>query len=131
MSHRRSTGPVNTGPAVTRQTVPGVVAVQSRTAYAAGIMASDDQEVEAWCLEGWAFISWPSSLTTHQMGNLKVRAWLGRLGKGCEGLFGDLQKCRCSEYGVFRASNADGHETVAYSSRAWRWPDTGTCEGAD
>ena len=43
-----------------------------------GIMASDDQEVEAWCLEGWAFISWPSSLTTHQMGNWKARAWLGK-----------------------------------------------------
>lgn len=53
MPRRCPAGLVNIGPVITGQIVPGIVVVKSCIAYATGIMASDDQEVEEWYLEWW------------------------------------------------------------------------------
>jgi len=56
-----------------------------------GIMASDDQEVKAWYMQGWAFYLMTEPPTNHQMGSCKARVWLGGLTKDARDC---LETCR-------------------------------------
>jgi hypothetical protein len=93
-----------------------------------GIMASDDQEVEAWYLEGWAFYLMSELARDSPNGKLEGEglAWeeLAKDARDC------LETCRnvgCSEDVSSRSTDANRHDTATYSSRARRRPDTGTC----
>ena len=91
-------------------------------------MASDDQEVEAWYLEGWAF--YLMAELAHDSPNGKLE------GEGLtwEELAKDARDCleTCRNVGVlkmvFRVVDADRHNLVAHSPRARRRPNTGTRE---
>lgn len=92
-----------------------------------GIMASDDQEMEAWYLEGWAF---------YLMAELAYDSPNGKLeGEGLtwEELAKDSRDCleTCKNVGVHARScssvDVDKRNAVASSSGPCRWPDTRTC----
>ena len=95
-----------------------------------GIMASDDQEVEAWYLEGWAF---------YLMAELAHDSPDGKLeGEGLtwEELAKDARDCleTCRNVGVLTTVlllDTKRHNIVAYSSRVWRWTDTGARKRVD
>ena len=92
-------------------------------------MASDDQEVEAWYLEGWALYLMAELANESPDGKLEGE------GLSWEELAKDARDCleTCRNVGVPRVvlADADRHDLVACSSRVWRWTDIGTCEGTD
>ena len=96
-----------------------------------GIMGSDDQEVEAWYLEGWAF---------YLMAELAHGSPNGKLeGEGFtwDELAKDARDCleTCRNVGALKVAicsvYADRCNLAACGSRARGWPDIGTCERAD
>lgn len=94
-------------------------------------MASDDQEVEAWYLEGWAF---------YLMAELAHDSPNGMLeGEGLtwEELGKDARDCleTCKNVGVYKTSfssaGTDESNAAARGPGVWGWPDARTCERID
>ena len=96
-----------------------------------GIMGSDDQEVEAWYLEGWAFYLMAELAHDSPNGKLEGEGltWkeLAKDSRDC------LETCRNvgAPKTVFCLADTDRYNLVAHSSRARRRSDTGACERVD
>lgn len=90
-----------------------------------GIMASDDQEVEAWYLEGWAFYLMSELAHDSPSGKLEGEGltW-EELAKDARDCLETCKNVRVYNTPFFPSVGADQLGVAAYGSGACRWSNT-------